>query len=110
MHSCLASFRDVLNDQLCACQSPLKHTQAPLKHMLLVSLLGHAGELKLRDLMFAVRECLHADPQMAYHLWVIMFPIVWSTMEKNQQVGVAAMKSKHSELLQEEHDTASCAG
>lgn len=51
--------------------------------------LHKCGELKLRDLMFAVRECLHADPQMAYHLWVIMFPIVWSTMEKNQQVTLA---------------------
>lgn len=45
-----------------------------------------AGDLKLRDLMGCLRECLHAEPHMSYHLWVLMFPIVWGTMEKNQQV------------------------
>jgi transformation/transcription domain-associated protein len=35
----------------------------------------------------AVREYLHADTPTAYHLWVLMFPIVWATLEKGQQVG-----------------------
>lgn len=39
-------------------------------------------------MMVAVREYLHADTYMAYHLWVLIFPIVWATLEKGQQVRV----------------------
>ena len=45
-----------------------------------------SGQLHVRDMMLAIREYLHADTQMAYHLWVLMFPIVWATLEKQQQV------------------------
>ena len=45
--------------------------------------------MKVKDLMSALREYLHADTHMAYHLWVLLFPIVWATLEKNQQVWCA---------------------
>jgi transformation/transcription domain-associated protein len=48
-----------------------------------------AGQLRVHDMMQAVREYLHADSQMAYHLWVLMFPIVWATLEKQQQAALA---------------------
>lgn len=38
-------------------------------------------------MVHCMREYLHADNHMAYHLWVLMFPIVWATLEKQQQVG-----------------------
>ena len=47
-----------------------------------------AGELRLKDLMHGLRECLHVDSHLAYHLWTATFPIVWGTMEKSQQVCV----------------------
>lgn len=51
--------------------------------------LTSAGQLRVRDMMAAMREYLHADTNMAYHLWVLMFPIVWATLEKAQQVALA---------------------
>lgn len=51
-----------------------------------VACLRTAGTLKVGDMMHAVREFLHADAHMAYHLWTLMFPIVWATLEKQQQV------------------------
>ncbi len=38
------------------------------------------------DLTNAMRENLHVDNHMAAHLWVLIFPIVWATLEKQQQV------------------------
>ncbi|GFH20707.1 transformation transcription domain-associated, partial [Haematococcus lacustris] len=54
-----------------------------------VDFLQKTGQLRVRDMMVAVREYLHADTHMAYHLWVLMFPIVWATLEKVQQVTLA---------------------
>lgn len=48
-----------------------------------------AGQLRVHDIMKAAREYLHADSQMAYHLWVLMYPIVWATLEKQQQATLA---------------------
>lgn len=39
--------------------------------------------------MHSVRELLHAHTHVAYHLWVLMFPIVWATLDKPQQVALA---------------------
>jgi transformation/transcription domain-associated protein len=58
-------------------------------------------------MMQAVREYLHADSQMAYHLWVLMFPIVWATLEKQQQAALAkpiiALLSKEYHQKQTTH-------
>ena len=50
-----------------------------------------AGQLKVGDLVTSLREIAHADSQMAYHLWVLVFPIVWATLaeKKDQQVQLA---------------------
>jgi hypothetical protein len=32
---------------------------------------------------------LQVDPCVAYHLWVLVFPIVWATLQKQQQINLA---------------------
>lgn len=48
-----------------------------------------AGQLRVHDLLLPLREYAQADNMMTYHLWVLVFPIVWTTLEKNQQVALA---------------------
>ena len=59
--------------------------------------------------MAALREIAHADSHMAYHLWVLVFPIVWATLaeKKDQQVQLAKpiiqllSKEHHSKQMQQ---------
>lgn len=37
----------------------------------------------------ALREFAGVEASVAYHLWVLVFPIVWATLEKTQQVNLA---------------------
>lgn len=48
-----------------------------------------AGKLRVRDLVLSLREYAGADPLVAYHLWVLVFPIVWASLLKEQQVSLA---------------------
>lgn len=36
-----------------------------------------------------MRELAHTDANVAYHLWVLVFPIVWVTLHKEEQVQLA---------------------
>eukprot|EP00955_Chlamydomonas_euryale_P114625 366292-Chlamydomonas_euryale.AAC.4 len=51
--------------------------------------LATAGELSVSDLMMSLREYSAVDPGVAHHLWVLVFPIVWATLEKPQQIALA---------------------
>ena len=80
-----------------ACESPKcrhQHTKQPEP--------GNAGQLKVSDLVTSLREIAHSDSQMAYHLWVLVFPIVWATLaeKKDQQVQLA---KPIIQLLSKEH-------
>ncbi|KAK9813189.1 hypothetical protein WJX72_010368 [[Myrmecia] bisecta] len=50
-----------------------------------------AGQFKVADLLGSLREVAHGEPWLAYHLWVLVFPIVWATLadKKEQQVHLA---------------------
>lgn len=48
-----------------------------------------SGKFTVRDLIQSLREYAYVDPLVAYHLWVLMFPIVWATLEKSQQLTLA---------------------
>jgi transformation/transcription domain-associated protein len=41
----------------------------------------------VHELVDALREYAGADPAVAHHLWVLVFPIVWASLAKDQQVG-----------------------
>jgi transformation/transcription domain-associated protein len=41
------------------------------------------------DLVVPLRELAHTDANVAYHLWVLVFPIVWVTLNKEEQVTLA---------------------
>lgn len=43
----------------------------------------------MADLVIPLRELSHTDPNVAYHLWVLVFPIVWVTLHKEEQVALA---------------------
>ena len=47
------------------------------------------SKLKAADLIYPLSEFAQVDPQVAYHLWVLLFPIVWATLQKEQQLQLA---------------------
>ncbi|KAG8099235.1 hypothetical protein GUJ93_ZPchr0013g36432 [Zizania palustris] len=51
--------------------------------------LNEAIKLVVADVMAPLRELAFADPNVAYHLWVLVFPIVWVTLHKEEQVALA---------------------
>ncbi|KAK6924485.1 PIK-related kinase, FAT, partial [Dillenia turbinata] len=57
----------------------LKHTQ----------FLNEMSKLQVADLIIPLRELAHTDANVAYHLWVLVFPIVWVTLHKEEQVTLA---------------------
>ena len=51
--------------------------------------LEQTGDLRVHSLVRALRELCHADNTVAYHCWVLVFPIVWATLQKENQVQLA---------------------
>ncbi|KAM7251269.1 hypothetical protein ACFE04_023152 [Oxalis oulophora] len=51
--------------------------------------LNETSKLKVTDLVVPLRELAHIDANIAYHLWVLIFPIVWVTLLKEEQVALA---------------------
>ncbi|KAL6010354.1 hypothetical protein ACLOJK_000785 [Asimina triloba] len=41
------------------------------------------------DLVIPLRELAHTDANVAYHMWVLVFPIVWVTLQKEEQMALA---------------------
>ena len=39
--------------------------------------------------MIPLRELAHTDANVAYHMWVLVFPIAWATLQKEEQVTLA---------------------
>ncbi|CAL9045632.1 unnamed protein product [Musa banksii] len=46
-------------------------------------------KLQVADLVIPLREVAYADANVAYHMWVLVFPIVWVTLHKDEQVALA---------------------
>lgn len=51
--------------------------------------LNRLSQLTVKDLISPLKEMAHIDGQVAYHLWVLVFPIVWATLSKEQQISLA---------------------
>ncbi|RVW51691.1 putative PI3/PI4-kinase family protein C1F5.11c [Vitis vinifera] len=51
--------------------------------------LNEMSKLQVADLVIPLRELAHTDANVAYHLWVLVFPIVWVTLLKEEQVTLA---------------------
>ncbi|KAL6498032.1 hypothetical protein OROGR_028429 [Orobanche gracilis] len=85
--------------------------EAPLTLDSLVSkhahFLNEMSKLQVADLIIPLRELAHTDANVAYHLWVLVFPIVWVTLHKEQQVALAkpmiALLSKDYHKKQQAH-------
>ncbi|KAF8410450.1 hypothetical protein HHK36_002979 [Tetracentron sinense] len=56
-----------------------KHTQ----------FLNEMSKLQVADLIIPLRELAHTDSNVAYHMWVLVFPIVWQTLHKEEQIALA---------------------
>lgn len=65
---------------------PLTFDALVLKHG---QFLSQMSRLQVADLVVPLRELAHTDPNVAYHLWVLVFPIVWVTLHKEEQVALA---------------------
>ncbi|XP_024004594.1 transformation/transcription domain-associated protein isoform X2 [Eutrema salsugineum] len=48
-----------------------------------------ASKLQVADVVIPLRELAHTDANVAYHLWVLVFPIVWATLHKEEQIALA---------------------
>ncbi|KAK9136460.1 hypothetical protein Syun_015790 [Stephania yunnanensis] len=51
--------------------------------------LNKMSKLQVSDLIIPLRELAHVDANVAYHMWVLVFPIVWVTLQKDEQVALA---------------------
>ncbi|KAE8707127.1 hypothetical protein F3Y22_tig00110387pilonHSYRG00919 [Hibiscus syriacus] len=67
-------------------EAPLTLDSLVLKHS---QFLNEMSKLQVADLVIPLRELAHADSNVAYHLWVLVFPIVWVTLHKEEQVALA---------------------
>ncbi|KAK9039755.1 hypothetical protein V6N11_014947 [Hibiscus sabdariffa] len=67
-------------------EAPLTLDGLVLKHALF---LNEMSKLQVSDLVIPLRELAHRDANVAYHLWVLVFPIVWVTLHKEEQVALA---------------------
>ncbi|XP_022741614.1 transformation/transcription domain-associated protein-like isoform X2 [Durio zibethinus] len=67
-------------------ETPLTLESLVLKH---AQFLNEMSKLQVADLVIPLRELAHIDANVAYHLWVLVFPIVWVTLQKEEQVALA---------------------
>lgn len=67
-------------------EAPLTFDRLILKH---AQFLNDMSKLQVADLVIPLRELAHTDANVAYHLWVLVFPIVWVTLHKEEQVALA---------------------
>lgn len=54
-----------------------------------VAFLNSHSAVRVTDLMHSLLECAESDDRVAYHLWVLVFPIVWASLQKDVQVQMA---------------------
>uniref|UniRef100_A0A6N2N3S4 Non-specific serine/threonine protein kinase n=1 Tax=Salix viminalis TaxID=40686 RepID=A0A6N2N3S4_SALVM len=67
-------------------EAPLTFDSLVLKH---AQFLNEMNKLQVADLVIPLRELAHTDANVAYHLCVLVFPIVWVTLHKEEQVTLA---------------------
>ncbi|KAJ8771163.1 hypothetical protein K2173_023488 [Erythroxylum novogranatense] len=67
-------------------EAPLTLDSLVLKH---AQFLNEMNKLQVSDLVIPLRELAHTDANVAYHLWVLVFPIVWVTLRKEDQIALA---------------------
>ncbi|CAO2831293.1 unnamed protein product [Amaranthus hypochondriacus] len=69
--------------------------------------LNKMGRLQVADLLMPLKELAHTDANVAYHLWVLVFPIVWVSLNKDEQVALAkpmiSLLSKDCHKKQQAH-------
>uniref|UniRef100_A0A7I4F837 Non-specific serine/threonine protein kinase n=1 Tax=Physcomitrium patens TaxID=3218 RepID=A0A7I4F837_PHYPA len=79
--------------QLQACDPPDESDGATPTFMGIVNkharFLNEVSKLQVADLVMPLRELAHTDAHVAYHMWVLVFPIVWATLQKEEQVMLA---------------------
>lgn len=66
--------------------SPLTFVTAVTKH---ARFLNDMSKLQVADLVIPLRELAHTDANVAYHMWVLVFPIAWATLLKDDQILLA---------------------
>ncbi|KAJ0907922.1 putative non-specific serine/threonine protein kinase [Helianthus annuus] len=66
--------------------TPLTIDSLVAKH---AKFMSEMSRLQVGDLVIPLRELAHIDANVAYHLWVLVFPIVWVTLCKDEQVKLA---------------------
>ncbi|KAM0940239.1 putative non-specific serine/threonine protein kinase [Dioscorea sansibarensis] len=65
---------------------PLTFDQLVTRH---AQFLTEMNKLQVSDLVRSLSELAYTDANVAYHMWVLVFPIVWVTLQKEEQVALA---------------------
>ncbi|ERN04635.1 hypothetical protein AMTR_s00268p00016240 [Amborella trichopoda] len=82
---------------------PLSFNTLVSKH---ANFMNDMSKLQVSDLVIPLREISHTDANVAYHMWVLVFPIVWVTLHKEEQMALAkpmtTLLSKDYHMKQQE--------
>ena len=62
-----------------------------------------AGDYKVRQLLESLSEVMLHEDEMAYHFWVLMFPVVWGSLSDNKDNQIFLAKPIIMLLSQEYH-------
>ena len=66
--------------------------------------LHEKAQIRVNDLMSPLRQVATRNAHIAYYLWVLIFPIVWATLQREEQLQLAkpmiGLLSKESHLRQ----------
>jgi transformation/transcription domain-associated protein len=71
-----------------------------------VRFLRSTATLDVHDLVSSLMEVAEGDDRVAYHLWVLIFPVIWASLSKDRQLSLAKptinLISKFSEEVAQE--------
>lgn len=62
-----------------------------------------AGDYKVGQLLESLSEVMLHEDEMAYHFWVLMFPVVWGSLSDNKDNQIFLAKPIITLLSQEYH-------
>eukprot|EP00879_Flechtneria_rotunda_P005042 GHRR01005319.1.p1 GENE.GHRR01005319.1~~GHRR01005319.1.p1 ORF type:complete len:3477 (+),score=1416.33 GHRR01005319.1:1112-11542(+) len=85
-HGALAGSQPLLSGVMPEADIPEDIKQLLSDHL---QFLAATGKYTVSNMMGPLREYAQVDPYVAYHLWVLVFPIVWATLQKQQQINLA---------------------
>jgi phosphatidylinositol kinase/protein kinase (PI-3 family) len=67
------------------------------------SFLTSVAKVKMQNLVVPLQELAYNDPNLSYHLWVLLFPIVWATLTDVEKKALARPTGPIVSLLSKDY-------